>query len=213
MGRLFFGVDISLGIAALSEQVTIKAPDMICSCAEPAWRGLFYPPTPRVKLEEAAALRAIADGRPVATLPAGDTVIPLSVKDDQALVAWTAPPGGAPEPRSGPMLFGLLPARAMAAPPASGVNAIVEGRLLPVPSSASSPGAIVVKARSWLVAGATAQTPLAPDGSFRLTAPINRSYLTLWAEAAGGQKLSADQSVRLEIGKTVRVDLTLDAPR
>src|SRR3954471_3932094 len=101
----------------------------------------------------------------------------------------------------------------MVAPPASEVNAIVEGRLLPVPSSASPPGAIVVKARSGLVVALKAQTPLEPDGSFRLMAPINRGYLTLWAETSDGQKLSADRSVRLEIGKTVRVDLTLDAPR
>jgi hypothetical protein len=179
-----------------------------CSCTpEAGWQAMTLPPEPRAKLAEAVALRSADDGRPIVTLPAGESVIALSVLDGRALVAWAGRTGGGVGPVPQPVLYGRVPTTAIAPLSASAVNAIVEGSIRRVEDSERT-GPIIVKAEwrdGYLPLGTQAYP--APDGSFRLVAPVNRGSLTVWIETPQGDVLSPRENVRLQAGKTVRLNL------
>jgi hypothetical protein len=170
--------------AGLDTRRPRKSPDVMCGCLEGAsWLTVTYPPKPSVKLAAAAELRA-ENGRPVVTLPAGETVSPLSVTGDRTA--------------------------AIAALPAAAVNAIVEGSIKAGPEGGALQRPMIVKAE-WGRGEVErrAETPAGPDGSFRLQSPVNRGFLTVWAESRDGTVLSAREYVRPEPGKTARVELTI----
>jgi hypothetical protein len=182
----------------------------MCGCLEGAsWLTVTYPPKPSVKLAAAAELRA-ENGRPVVTLPAGETVSPLSVTGDRTFVFWTGRTPGSVGSDPQQVLFGVVPTAAIAALPAAAVNAIVEGSIKAGPEGGALQRPMIVKAE-WGRGEVErrAETPAGPDGSFRLQSPVNRGFLTVWAESRDGTVLSAREYVRPEPGKTARVELKI----
>ena len=170
---------------------------MICGCSESGeWLSLAFPRKPAAPLREATPLRSTADGRPVATLPGGGSVIPRLVDSDESLVVWTA------SRRSGGiLLFGRVPTAALTSLTARVVNAVVAGKVRAPTTGTSIPGGLVVHAK-WGFGEVTFQvrTTVSRDGSFRLVSPINRGSLDVWVETASERHLSATEYVELAAG-------------
>jgi hypothetical protein len=187
-----------------------KVPDVICGCAEGAgWLLMTFPERPRGRLKSAAALRSVADNRPFATLPVGESVIALAVRGDDSLVVWTLPVvDGQVGPDPQQVLFGLVPTDAIAGLSASRVNAVVTGRANLRRHGAPYRGPVVVHAR-WGHGGVSFETHVspAPDGSFRLTAPVNRGSLSICLQDNDGEAFWTCEYVHPRAGKVVRVNL------
>jgi len=184
-----------------------RSPDVICGCSESGeWLSLGLPRKPAAPLREATPLRSTADGRPVATLPGGGSVIPRLVDGDESLVVWTH--SGA---RSGGiLLFGRVPTAALTSVTAPAVNAVVAGKVRAPTTGTSIPDGLVVHAK-WGFGEVSFQVraTVAPDGSFRLVSPVNRGTLEVWVETSSEHHLSATEYVALAAGKTAKVVLAL----
>jgi hypothetical protein len=181
-----------------------RVPEAICGCAEgEGWLRLaFWAPRRLVRLRAPTPLLAVADGRTLATLPAGTPVGPLSVIGDESLVVWTAPRTKRPGLTPQLLLFGHVPTAALGPVDAAAVNAAVEGQL--APELAGAP--FVVRAQ-WQSGDVSfpLRVSVEAHGSFRLVSPVNRGRLRIWAETPTGHRLSDDVTAQLAPGKTAHV--------